>query len=58
MEKLEKHGIIRPLTSAWAVEYVTFREEDGMVAFCQDHCPFNALMKTDSGGLGSISDNF
>lgn len=58
VEKLEKRGIIRPSTSTWAAECVTVRKKDGTVRICQDYRALNALMKTDSGGLGDVQAIF
>ena len=52
--KLLKNGCIRESTSEWAVNCPTFREKDGTVRVVHDFRGINALLESQSGGLGDM----
>ena len=54
VEKLHKSGAIVPSTSQYASCCHTVRKKDGTVRVIQDFRGLNALLKTQSGGLGDI----
>ena len=58
VEKLTERGIIRPSNSQWAAQVVCVRKSDGTLRLCVDWRKLNALLKTDSGGLGDIQRIF
>ena len=52
--KLLKNGSIRESTSEWAANCSTVRKKDGTVPVVQDFRGANALLKSQSGGLGDL----
>ena len=56
--KLHERGIIRPSHSAFAAACVCIRKKDGTLRLCQDYRRLNAIIATDSGGLGDILSIF
>ena len=58
VDKLTERGIIRPSNSQWAAQVVCVRKSDGTLRLCVDWRKLNALLKTDSGGLGDIQRIF
>ena len=52
--KLLKNRSIRQSTSEWATNCLTFRKKDGTVQVVQDFRGINALLKSQSGGLGDM----
>ena len=52
--KLLKNGSIRESTSEWAANCSTVRKEDETVRVVQDFRGINALLKSQSGGLGDL----
>ena len=54
MVKLLQNGSIRQSTSEWAAICSTVRKKDGTVQVVQDFRGINALLKSQSGGLGDL----
>ena len=54
IQKLTERGIIRPSNSQWAAQVICVRKSDGTLRLCVDGRKLNALLKTDSGGLGDM----
>ena len=52
--KLLKNGSIRESTSDWAASCLTFRKKYGTVRIVQDFRGANALLESQSGGLGDV----
>ena len=52
--KLLKNGSIRESTFEWAANCSTVRKKDGTVRVVQDFRGANALLKSQSGGLGDL----
>ena len=55
IQKLEAAGAIEPSTSEYASACHTVRKKDGTVRVVQDFRGLNALLKSQSGGLGDIT---
>ena len=58
IQKLTERDIIRPSNSQWADQVICVRKSDGTLRLCVDWRKLNALLKTDSGGLGDIQHIF
>lgn len=56
VEQMEKDGIIRPSSSAYATEPVLVRKKDGPWRVCIDYRQLNKFTKTDRYPLPRISD--
>jgi hypothetical protein len=54
--KMQKQGIIRPSTGAWASPIVLVRKKNGEVRHCVDYRRLNAVTKKDAFPIPRVSD--